>query len=304
MKIGFAGLGKMGSQIVSKLLNAEHQVVVDQRHMENTQPLLDQGAESFTDYAELLSKLGDQPIIWLMIQHKYVPDEIDKLLEILPKDSLIIDGGNSPFKSTIELGKKVASAGSYLVDVGTSGGVWGLEKGFSMMVGGESDQIDRIAPLLDVLAKPSAAWFRFGDTGAGHYVKMIHNGIEYGIMQAYAEGYRLLKEGPIDDINLGQVAHVWQHGSINESFLNGLIEDMLKRDPEFAGVEGQVSESGEARWTLELAKELNIPTPVIQQAFDVRLASLDGEVNYATKFLAQLRNEFGGHSTTNFHSSK
>lgn len=296
MKIGFAGLGKMGSQMVNKLLEADHQLVVDSRHPENTQPLVEKGAQSFSDYQDLINKLGDQPIIWLMIPHQHVPGEIDKLLEVAPAGTIIIDGGNSRYSSTIEQAEKCAAKDVQLVDVGTSGGIWGIKQGFSMMVGGDPAAVDTIAPLLEVLARPEAAWFRFGRTGAGHFVKMVHNGVEYGIMQAYAEGYRILREGPFEDVDLGMVADIWQHKSINESFLNSLIEDMLKRDADFIEVEGKVHESGEARWTLETAQQLDIPTPVIQAAFDVRLQSQQGEINYATKFLAQLRNEFGGHS--------
>jgi 6-phosphogluconate dehydrogenase len=296
MKIGLAGLGTMGSQIAEKLLAAGHELVVDSRHAENTDPLVAKGAESFTDYEDLLNKLGDDPIIWLMIQHDYVPAEVDKLLQIWPKGGMIVDGGNSRYTSSVELGEQASKQGVAFVDVGTSGGVWGKSQGFSMMVGGEEAAVARIAPLLDVLTQPNAAWYRFGPTGAGHFVKMVHNGVEYGIMQSYAEGYRVMREGPFADVNLGKVAEVWQHRSINESFLNSLIERMLKRDPDFTGVEGVVHESGEARWTLETANELDVPTPAIQSAFDVRLQSQAGETNYATKFLAQLRNEFGGHA--------
>ncbi|MDX1765394.1 MAG: NADP-dependent phosphogluconate dehydrogenase [Candidatus Saccharimonadales bacterium] len=296
MKLGLAGLGKMGAQVATKLIEAGHDLVVDSRHMENTQPLIDLGAANFQTYEDLIPELGEKPIVWLMIQHKYVPDEVDKLLELLPKGSIIVDGGNSDWRSTKKVAAKCQAKGVYLVDVGTSGGVWGEKNGFSMMVGGSEEAVNRIKPLLDVLAKPSAAWYRFGDSGAGHFVKMVHNGVEYGIMQSFAEGYRVIKEGPYDKINLGMVADIWQHKSINESFLNSLIERMLKRDSDFEGVEGKVAESGEARWTLETARELGIPTPAIQTAFDERLKSQDGEVHWGTKFLAQLRNEFGGHA--------
>jgi len=296
MKLALAGLGKMGSQVAQKLIETGHELVVDSRHMENTQPLVDIGADKYNKYDDLIPKLGDRPIVWLMIQHKYIPEEVDKLLELLPPESIIIDGGNSDWRSTKTIAEKCRAKQVHLVDVGTSGGVWGEKNGFSMMVGGDQEAVDVIAPLLDILAKPSAAWSRFGDSGAGHFVKMVHNGVEYGIMQSFAEGYRIMKEGPFEDINLGMVADVWQHKSINESFLNSLIENMLKADPNFEGVEGKVAESGEARWTLETAKELGIPTPAIQTAFDVRLKSQAGDIHWGTKFLAKLRNEFGGHA--------
>jgi len=296
MKLALAGLGKMGSQVAKKLIEAGHELVVDSRHMENTQPLIDIGADNYENYRDLIPKLGDQPIVWLMIQHKYILGEVDKLLELLPEGSIIVDGGNSDWRSTKKVAAKCRAKGVHLIDVGTSGGIWGEKNGFPMMVGGPQEAVDLIAPLLDVLAKPDAAWFRFGDSGAGHFVKMVHNGVEYGIMQSFAEGYRVIKEGPYENIDIGMVADVWQHKSINESFLNSLIEQMLKRDPDFEGVEGKVAESGEAKWTLETAKELGIPTPAIQTAFDARLKSQEGDIHWGTKFLAQLRNEFGGHA--------
>jgi len=163
------------------------------------------------------------------------------------------------------------------------------------MVGGSDAAVATIDPILQALAQKDG-YGHFGKTGAGHFTKMVHNGIEYGVMQAFAEGYRIVKEGPFENVDMGKLAGVWQHGSINESFLNGLIEKMLNHDVELEAVEGFVKESGEARWTLETAKQLGIDTPVIQAAFDVRLASQKGKINYGTKFLAQLRNEFGGHA--------
>lgn len=295
MKIGLAGLGKMGSQVARKLLAGGHELVVDSRKPENTQPLIELGAQSFSDYQDLIGQLGEAPIIWLMIPHAKVPAEVQKLLEILPPFSVIVDGGNSRYTSTMELQLQAEKQGVQIVDVGTSGGVWGMENGFSLMVGGDGPTVERLSPLFDELAKPNGAWHHFGATGAGHYVKMVHNATEYGLMQAYAEGYRLLKEGPLENIDLVKVAEVWQRGSINQSFLNGLIEDMLKHDHNLEAVEGRVAESGETKWALETAHDADIPLPVIQNAFDVRLESQKGNINYATKFLAQLRNEFGGH---------
>lgn len=295
MKLGLVGLGKMGSQTAKKLIEAGHELVVDRRHMENTQPLVDLGADSFADYADLIAKLGERPVIWLLIQHTYVAKEIDKILEIMPEGGIIVDGGNSDYRITRKLAERCHEQNVQMVDVGTSGGVWGISNGFSMMVGGKKEVIDVIVPVLDVLAKPKAAWHHFGPNGAGHFVKMVHNGVEYGIMQSFAEGYRILREGPYGELDLGMVADVWQHKSINESFLNSLIEDMLKRDPSFAGVEGKVAESGEGRWTLETAQEFNIPAPALQAALETRAKSQNGDTHWGTQFLAQLRNEFGGH---------
>ncbi len=295
MKIGFVGLGKMGSQMVQRLMGDGHEVVVYDVNHDAVEAMVAHGAEAAADYSELVSKTGDKPTIWLMIPHQFVTKTMEELMTVLPEGSIIIDGGNSDYRQTLKHQELLAPGNIELIDVGTSGGVHGLKNGFSMMVGGSQESLDTTRSLFVTLAQKDG-WAHLGRTGAGHFTKMVHNGIEYGIMQAYAEGYRIIKEGPIEDIDLGELAGVWQHGSINESFLNGLIENMLRRDPEFKGVEGYVSESGEARWTLETAKELGIETPVIQASLDVRVDSQQGNINYATKFLAQLRNEFGGHA--------
>ncbi|HEX9679444.1 MAG TPA: decarboxylating 6-phosphogluconate dehydrogenase [Candidatus Saccharimonadales bacterium] len=295
MQLGLVGLGKMGSQIGEVLLGNGHQLVVDTRHQLNTEPLVRLGADSFTNYNELAAKLADKPIVWLMIPHEHVPAEITKLVEVLPPGSLIIDGGNSNYKSTIEQANRLRDKDINLVDVGVSGGVRGKEQGFSLMVGGDTASVKTITPLLDALAGKQGGWHYFGGSGAGHFVKMVHNGVEYGLMQSFAEGYQILKFSPFN-LDLAEIASVWQKGSINQSFLNGLILDMLKNDSEFTAVEGRVSESGEARWTLEAAAEANLPAPAIKAALDIRLKSQTGQTSWATKFLAQLRNEFGGHN--------
>lgn len=296
MKIGFIGLGKMGSQMVQRILDAGHETIVFDRSIEATNAMSQKGAIGTNSAQELIEKLGENPVVWLMIPQEYVTATINELLLTLPEGSIIIDGGNSDYRNTLNNTKLTSGKNVELVDVGTSGGVHGLDNGFSMMIGGSDTAVKVVEPIFNALAQKDG-WAHFGKTGAGHFIKMVHNGIEYGAMQALAEGYQILKEGPFDNLDLGKVADVWQHGSINESFLNGLSADMLKRDQEFSGVDGFVKESGEARWTLETAKELGIETPVIQAAFDVRLASQEGKTSYATKFLAQLRNEFGGHST-------
>jgi 6-phosphogluconate dehydrogenase len=186
------------------------------------------------------------------------------------------------------------------VDVGTSGGVWGYQNGFSMMCGSDSPEAFAVVePALKTLALPEGAYHYFGPSGSGHFVKMTHNAIEYGMMQSLAEGYRMLKEGPYDNLDLAAAGDVWQHHSVVTSWLNELTRDALRENPELTGIDGFVHESGEARWTLETAHELNIPMPSIQAAFDVRLASQKGETNFATKLLAAMRNKFGGHELNN-----
>jgi len=295
MKAGFIGLGKMGAQMVQRLLKDGHDIVVLDVNQEAVASMVDVGATAATDTADMASQLGTGAVVWVMIPEQFVEDELHKIVDNFATGTVVVDGGNSDYRNTIAHAAALNDKGISLVDVGTSGGVHGLANGFSMMVGGDKQSVDQVAPLIESLAQKDG-WGHFGPVGTGHFTKMVHNGIEYGAMQAYAEGYRIIKEGPFENVDLGKLADVWQHGSINESFLNGLIAGMLKEDGELSGAEGYVHESGEARWTLETAKELGIDTPVIQAAFNVRLASQQGDINYATKFLAQLRNEFGGHA--------
>lgn len=189
----------------------------------------------------------------------------------------------------------VSSRGSILLDVGTSGGIWGYENGFSMMVGGDEQSFKTIEPALKTLAAPQGAYDYFGPSGSGHFVKMVHNAVEYGMMESLAEGYRLLKEGPYANIDLAAAAEVWQHGSVVVSWLNDLCRQVLKENSTLKNIDGVVAESGEARWALETARKLQLPMPAIQSAFDVRLASQQGQTTFATKLLAAMRNKFGGH---------
>jgi 6-phosphogluconate dehydrogenase len=182
-----------------------------------------------------------------------------------------------------------------MFDVGTSGGIWGYQNGFSMMAGGPKEQFGNIEGILEVLSKPTGAYHYFGESGSGHFVKMTHNAIEYGMMESLSEGYNLLKNGPYKNIDLGSAGEVWQHRSVVTSWLNELCRDVLKENPELEGIEGKVAESGEARWMLEVARDFNIPTPSIGASFDVRLESQKGNINFATKLLAAMRNAFGGH---------
>jgi 6-phosphogluconate dehydrogenase len=294
MKIGFIGLGKMGSQMTSRLLGAGHEVVVFDVDAAAVASLAQNGAMAAANRAELVSKLGDQVIIWLMIPSQFVDEEIRTLLDIVPAGSILIDGGNSDYRLTQARAKLCASRQVQLIDVGTSGGILGGETGFSMMVGGNATAVAAITPVLETLAQPDG-WHHFGASGSGHYIKMVHNAIEYGLMEAYAEGYRLLKEGPYDALDLAAVGNVWQHGSIISSLLNELTASALAEDSQLENIDGYVAESGEARWALETARERQIPLPAIEAAFQVRLDSQAGKTNYATKLLAVMRNKFGGH---------
>ncbi len=296
MKIAIVGLGRMGKQIARKLHEGKHAVIVHNRSRDSIDEMKTLGmtpAYTKEEVVNLFKK--DRVIIWIMIPSDVIDKELDEWLEIIPKNSILIDGGNSDFRLTKKRAERVFKMGSTLLDVGTSGGVWGYKNGFAMMVGGNKKLFKEIEPILRALAKPEGAYFHFGESGAGHYVKMTHNAIEYGMMESLAEGYRLLKEGPYKKINLAEAGNVWQHHSVVTSWLNELTRDALKENPELKGIEGFVAESGEARWALETAKKSKIEMPSISASFNVRIASQKGKVNFATKLLAAMRNSFGGH---------
>jgi 6-phosphogluconate dehydrogenase len=295
MRIGFFGLGKMGSQMVERLLADGHQVVIPDRNPETVAAAVAQGAEKAADYQAVIKALGDKPVVWIMIPADTVDAMVDHLCQWLPAGAVVVDGGNSDYRLTQKRAAKLAEHKIDLVDVGTSGGILGLKNGFSMMAGGKQENYQHIEPLLKSLAHPGGYSY-FGPVGAGHFVKMVHNGIEYGMMQSYADGYRVLKEGPYKELDLAKAAHVWQNASVIESKLNELIAGIFDKNPELEGSEGVVAESGEARWTLETAEQFGIDTPAITAAFEVRLASQKGQVNFGTKLLALLRNAFGGHA--------
>ncbi|MFA4975769.1 MAG: decarboxylating 6-phosphogluconate dehydrogenase [Candidatus Paceibacterota bacterium] len=296
MKIAISGLGKMGGQIAKKLHEGGHEVIAHNRSSNSVDEMKTLGmipAYTKQEVVDLFKE--EQVIIWMMVPSEVVDKELDDWLSLIPKGSILIDGGNSDFRLTKKRAEKVFKNGSILMDVGTSGGVWGYKNGFSMMAGGDKESFKIIEPILQTLAKPEGAYYHFGESGSGHFVKMTHNAIEYGMMESLAEGYRLLKEGPYKNLDLASAGEVWQHHSVITSWLNELSRDAIKENPELSGIEGFVSESGEARWALEAAKNSNIETPSIQAAFDVRLASQKGNVNFATKLLAAMRNAFGGH---------
>ncbi len=232
-----------------------------------------------------------------MLPANIVDEQADEWFSLLPEGSIIIDGGNSDYRLTKKLNERVNEHGMKLVDIGVSGGVWGYQNGFSMMCGAdESSAFEKLEPALKSLAAPEGGYAYFGPSGSGHFVKMVHNAIEYGMMESLAEGYRILKEGPYKKIDLATAGEVWQHHSVITSWLNELCRDALKENPGLEGIEGYVAENGEARWTLETANEMNIPMPAIQSALDVRIASQNGEVSFATKLLSAMRNRFGGHA--------
>lgn len=297
MKIAVAGLGKMGMQIARKLAEDGHTVIAHNRSKEPVDEAIEFGATAAYEKQDVVKAFtNEQLVVWLMIPAEVIDEQLDEWLQIIPSGSIIIDGGNSDFRGDAARAQRVKGAGSLLLDIGTSGGVWGYKNGFSMMVGGDGEAFDAVTPTLKTLAAPDGAFELFGPHGAGHYVKMVHNAIEYGMMESLAEGYRMLREGPFETIDLAAAGDVWQHRSVVTSWLNELTRDALRENPTLEGIDGYVAESGEARWTLEVARERGIALPAIQTSFDVRVASQKGEVNFATKLLAAMRNKFGGHA--------
>ncbi|MDQ5982264.1 MAG: 6-phosphogluconate dehydrogenase [Patescibacteria group bacterium] len=297
MKIAISGLGRMGGQIARKLHENGHTVVAHNRSPEKVDEAKTYGVIPAYSDQEVIDAFGGDPVVlWIMLPAEVIDSKIDEWLQILPKGSIIIDGGNSDYRGDAARAERVNAAGSTLLDIGTSGGVWGLQNGFSMMVGGDQSSYDAVVPALDTLAQPRGGHQFFGTNGTGHFVKMVHNAIEYGMMQSLAEGYRVLKEGPYPDLDLAAAGDIWQQSSVVTSWLNDLTRQALHENPNMDGISGVVAESGEARWTLETTKELGIPMPAIQASFDVRLASQQGQVDFSTKLLAAMRNKFGGHN--------
>jgi 6-phosphogluconate dehydrogenase len=297
MRIGMIGLGKMGGNMAKRLLRGGHDVVGYDRTPGTTEDLVAAGGTRAASLADLVDGLEAPRAVWIMVPSgPPVEETIGALLERLDPGDLIVDGGNSNDRETRRRAAMVAAAGLHLVDVGTSGGIWGLAEGYSMMVGGEDEAVERLRPALETLAPaPDRGWGHVGPCGAGHYVKMVHNGIEYGMMQAYAEGFAILRHKEDLGLDLAQVSRIWQHGSVVRSWLLDLIADALGENPGMEGIEPWVADSGEGRWTVEESIELAVPAPVIALSLYQRFRSRDEE-SYADRLLAALRNRFGGHA--------
>lgn len=297
MKIAVQGLGRMGMQIAKKLVEDGHEVIALDLVETNVTEAVVHGCKPANNKQDVVNLFGsDQVVVWLMLPENLVEEQVDDWSSLLPKESILIDGGNSDFRNTAELNKKVSQSNLNLIDIGVSGGVWGYENGFPLMCGSDSTAAYQyIKPILETLIKPGGAYFLFGPSGSGHYVKMVHNAIEYGIMESLGEGFRLLHDGPYK-INLAEAANLWQHHSVITSWLTDLSYQALVENPELDGISGYVAESGEARWALEVAEKNGFKLPSIQAAFDVRLASQKGGTNFATKVVAAQRNKFGNHN--------
>jgi 6-phosphogluconate dehydrogenase len=296
MELGMIGLGRMGANMIERLLKGGHRVVGHARREESVNRVVEKGAEGAYSLEELVSKLKLPRVIWLMIP---AGDPVDKtiqtLIPLLDADDVIIDGGNSFYKDTVRRAGVLKGKNIHYVDAGTSGGIWGLTEGYSMMVGGEKEIVDTLRPIFEILAPaPDKGWGHVGPNGAGHFVKMVHNGIEYGMMQAYAEGFALMKQKEEFNLDLHQIAEVWRYGSVVRSWLLDLAAEALEENPGLEGIAPHVSESGEGRWTVQEAVEQRMAAPVITLSLMQRFLSQDEEA-FSNKMLAVLRNKFGGH---------
>ncbi len=299
MKMAMIGLGKMGANMVRRLAGDGHEILAYDVDFSVAEQLANDltTVTAVQTLEDCVGMQDGQRVIWLMIPHTLVDETLDKLLAIgLAAGDIVIDGGNSNFNLSRERGARLAGQGIDFVDCGTSGGVWGLENGYSLMVGGDDKAIAVIEPLLKSLA-PAAdmGWGHVGPVGAGHYVKMVHNGIEYGMMQAFAEGFELMDSKSELDLDLGQISRIWQHGSVVRSWLLDLIADALEDSEHFASLSDYVDDSGEGRWTVVDSIDQAVPTPVLTLALQMRFRSRQ-DPSYAGKVLNAMRAGFGGHS--------
>ena len=297
MKLAMIGLGKMGANMTSRLLRGGHSVVAFDLSEEAVQKAEADGAEGARTLAEVAEKLSAPRVVWVMVPAGQITESvISELGELLSDGDTIIDGGNTLYKDDIRRAAELAEKNIHYVDVGTSGGVWGLAEGYSMMIGGETEAVSRLSPIFETLA-PAAdlGWGHVGPVGAGHFVKMIHNGIEYGMMQAYAEGFEIMHAKKDFGLDLHQVAEIWRHGSVVRSWLLDLTANALEGDQDLSDIAGYVSDSGEGRWTVFEAVDLDVPAPVITLSLLRRFSSRQDE-SYAAKVLAAMRNQFGGHA--------
>ncbi|MGH8225218.1 MAG: phosphogluconate dehydrogenase (NAD(+)-dependent, decarboxylating) [Gammaproteobacteria bacterium] len=332
MQIGMIGLGRMGANMVRRLQKAGHKAVVYDVNAQAVKAMGDEGATPANSLAELVEKLETPRAVWMMVPTAFVEETIKQIRLLLKQGDILIDGGNSHYKDDIRHAKTLAADGIRFIDVGVSGGVWGLERGYGQMIGGEEDACTHLDPIFKALAPGAASaeptpsrgdrsgtspdgYLRCGEAGAGHFVKMVHNGIEYGIMAAFAEGFNILKhanagkqkqeadaettplsdpENFMYDMDIPEIAEVWRRGTVIGSWLLDLCADALVRDPQLKNFAGRVSDSGEGRWTIQAAVESGSPAPVLALALFERFASR-GEAQFGDKLLSAMRNEFGGH---------
>ena len=298
MDIAMIGLGKMGGNMARRLAKGGHRVVGINRAREVTDQIAAEvGMAPAYTTQEVIAKLPSPRVCWVMVPAGAATDEaIDELAGMMSPGDVIIDGGNTNYKDDIRRAEALKPKGIHYVDVGTSGGIWGLTEGYSLMVGGEKEVVEKLRPIFKTLAPaPDKGWGYVGPHGAGHYVKMVHNGIEYGLMQAYAEGFEIMKAKKEFGLDLAQISRIWQHGSVVRSWLLDLTADALNDDQELTGIKAWVPDSGEGRWTVFDSIDLDVPAPVITLSLMMRFVSRQDE-SYAAKLLAAMRNKFGGHA--------
>jgi 6-phosphogluconate dehydrogenase len=294
MKLGFIGLGKMGRNMAERLLKGGHEVVVYDRNPETIDQLVQKGAISSSSLNDCITRLPERKIVWLMVPAGPPVDEtIDQLKKVLEKNDIIIDGGNSYYKESIERAKLLKEKNIHFLDCGTSGGIWGLENGYSLMSGGNKEASDYIHPVYKTLA-PEGGYTYCGESGTGHFVKMVHKGIEYGLMQAYAEGFELLEKSPFN-LDLAAIASGWQYGSVVRSWLLELAVNVFMENPGLEGIKAYVEDSGEGQWAVQTAMDFHVPAHIITSSLFTRFQSREND-SFAMKVLAALRNQFGGHA--------
>jgi 6-phosphogluconate dehydrogenase len=294
MELGIIGLGRMGANMTERLLQGGHRLITYDRSPEAIQRCVDKGAVGAHSLADFVKQLTLPRVIWLMVPSGEAVDlTIEQLLPSLLKNDIIIDGGNSHYKDSIRRAQKLKEVGIHFVDAGTSGGIWGLQEGYCLMIGGEKAIVDQLEPIFNTLA-PENGFAHVGASGAGHFVKMVHNGIEYGMLQAYGEGFEMLKASPFE-FDLGKISHLWNQGSVVRSWLLELAENAFQKDPQLSSIKGYVEDSGEGRWAVLEAVEREIPASILTLSLFARYASRQDD-SFSAKVIAALRNEFGGHA--------
>ena len=296
MQLAMVGLGRMGGNMVERLMRHGHKLVVYDRSAQAVSKYQQLGATPGADLAAVVKALSGPRVVWIMVPAGDPVDEtIATLVPMLSPGDVIIDGGNSNFHDTIRRGEQLAKSKIEFIDCGTSGGIGGLENGYCLMVGGTDAAVGKCEPIFKALA-PEDGYLHVGPIGSGHYVKMVHNGIEYGLLQAYAEGYEILHASKtFPKLDLEEIAEVWQHGSVVRSWLNELAGSAFARDAALADIKGWVADSGEGRWTVQEAIDLDVPAPVITLSLQARFRSRQPD-SFGAKVIAALRNEFGGHA--------
>jgi 6-phosphogluconate dehydrogenase len=294
MQVGMIGLGKMGGNMARRLMAGGHDVAAFDIDLDAVSQITEEGATGASSIADLVGGLTAPRAVWVMVPAGDITEQtVAEVAEHLAEGDTIIDGGNSRFSDTVRRAETLRASGISYVDAGTSGGIWGLEEGYCLMVGADQGVFDRLEPLFETLA-PEHGYARVGAVGAGHFTKMVHNGVEYALMQAYGEGFDILKASDFD-LDIGQVAELWRHGSVIRSWLLDLAAAAFEKDPELSGLSGRVDDSGEGRWALETAISSGVPAPTIAAALFNRFASQKQD-SFSNKVLAALRREFGGHA--------